>query len=644
MAGDTEMANKIDYSASTKGIEHTVAFFSQMETDFVCPADLTNDPRTKRSVTVSYTDQDGKLQSFTEVVQFKGEFYGDPINAYLPSAGSVFALDLDQPFGFQLEISAPAFPDIRNYVKSSYASLQAYDNAVDAYFDACNDWYATVDSLSITDFTFKGLAGEHGTFELDIPASWGSASALSAIPERDDHITGSNLNDTIEGHGGDDLIKGGKGDDTIDAGETAGVPLDRDTMWFEAAFVADNYTRFLEAKAEAENRDNDATIIVKTALDGQDTITNAELGKFGTAIHHLEKIFINIVRTDDGRASGEVFINGERHDDLSAFLEGGKMRYDTLTPIDSGDYAAYFRLRPTAPKQVLEMEDWSGNQATILQTDDSGPIERTNIQLHGGNANGQSEGCFLANGFNPALWNYVAAMAPAFSVGTNFYPVVPISIQVSGEVSQPTVEGVADRTSDRTSHKSSVSFTLANNAVPIEQKKIDVFFKVATAGKSDAATEGVDWAFLQANELNAGQVAAQFVGLLNGTGERVYKARMDVDSAGNLVEDLNIGVRIFGDAAGAAAEGVERIRLTIVDLDIFTRKSNGDYVEYKSSLDSDTTGNFSLRKAELLLVGATQTRTSTLTINKDPVATSVADLQGLNDAAPWTVDDDFWVS
>ena len=436
----------------------------------------------------------------------------------------------------------------------------------------------------------------------------------------DDVIGGYTGNDTIFGGGGNDLIEGSYDNDLLYGG------TGRDVFFFRGA-RENTHAAFLQAKTPV-NKGNDAEVVVRTLEDGTDRIKDGEIAQFSSGEHSLAKFYILIDRNDndgDGiwTATGRIFENGKEI--TSKFAKTSfddNLIFDTLTPIPVGTYAAFYRQKSSgSATERLELEDWGGSlEGHIQQQAANGTLlYRTNIQIHGGNSNGKTEGCFLPSLFMPAFYEYVKKQLDPGSqnfpfLNERYYPVIPITVQVTGTPPQPHVVGANSSTNDRIERTAFVTFDVKGNAGPIKDKMIEVFFKVL--GGVGAAKKGVDWDFKVSGP---GPKPTEVLGE-DGLPKKVYSVMISTDGNGTMLSKVSIPVTIFADSS---VEARETIRFQIVDFDLWTRSSRG-WKLYQESLDrvEDYTPGETSNVEDLLFGATAASRIATLAIAADPVTAS----------------------
>ncbi|TCR64708.1 hypothetical protein [Bosea sp. BK604] len=204
-----------DYSQSYRGITHTRQFFSGISSEIVSQADIFSD-KTYRTVTVLVPDADGVLVPAQTYAIYRGQFYGDDVDDFLPTSSAIYKVDVANQVGFRLQVSAPAFPDIKDHVAGFYSSHAAFLAAANAYVGIVQNWYDAVDALTLTQAQFGDAGGTLGTFTSDTPIRVDGLDA--ALLDVSSQIIGSKFNDILEGGSADDTITGGDGADRIDGG------------------------------------------------------------------------------------------------------------------------------------------------------------------------------------------------------------------------------------------------------------------------------------------------------------------------------------------------------------------------------------------------------------------------------------------
>lgn len=450
----------------------------------------------------------------------------------------------------------------------------------------------------------------------------------------DDILIGGDNGNTIGGNAGKDRIFGGGGNDEIDGGE------DTDTIVFDSK-PKDSWRAFKKAKKELENRDNDleGRVVVPVVGTERDTVINSEIGDFNGEEHSLSKLTIEILRNPNGTASGTVIEDGEVLSDLTNALQdgnGGGMWYDTLTPIAAGTYTGYYRVGGNG--KCIELEDWdAGKRGTLIQFVDGIDVPRTVVQLHPGNRNGSSEGCFLTgkrSDFQTKLFDHLQSKIQGDELGLNarndlYFPVIPVTVEVFGDVPQPKVVGNSKAVAEGVGTKKIVKagFNVTNDGGGISQKAIDVFFKA-----SGNATYGQDWLFRE--KFVTRDWKSQKHGEIwvekgkKGGADAIYGIRIGRDGD-DMRSKVNFDVRILADNEN---EGNETIKFRIVDLDLYTRTVTRGWDRYAVSRDSDADGVANRAERLLLEKGA---MTSKISIKDAPVSAARSDQLDFVEAYDW---------
>lgn len=353
----------IDYSMATRAIDLSREYITGYDFDYVSAADIEGNPRTGRVVNVN-----GNVFEF----RYEGPFYGDPVEAYLPTASEIYAVDVNRPEGFKIYRAVPEFPDIRQFVNASYSTPEAFSAAQDRYFSAVDQWYATTDAAPFTRADYLDLNGLQGTFTAEQPLSgdveFADLLGLEWV------VTGSNFGDKIDTTDNDDTVTGGRGNDTLNGfgGE--------DTAIF--AGKADDYE--IESLGEGvfivRGRAN-----TPAANQGTDRLTGFELAKFDDrtvkllALPDIRPLLVDAgdiefkidAETEKATAQGTITVG--RTDGTNVLLRAtnAKAEYtvDTLTITDGTYFAAIGNVTQSLFTGKVEM-NVKNQTGTITETAD----------------------------------------------------------------------------------------------------------------------------------------------------------------------------------------------------------------------------------------------------------------------------------
>lgn len=551
------MTFRFNYTQSRVGITHTPQFAASVQTDYVSPADLVSNPVTH--INTSYVDINGDVQTIS--FDWEGEFYGQNVGRYQPGSGYFYSANPANGYAFKMFGNAPSFPDVRNFVKPSYASETAAWNAIGAYDQAALKWYDQVDATLISKVVFTGPNGEYGHFTSTSPVSASMFSSYLQVFYGNDTVMGSNFNDQIFG---------GKGDDILNCG------LGEDTLIFDAP-------RPVVGLGSIENKDINSIVTVRTS-DGKDLITDAELGRFSDGEHSLQKIYFYIERKADGTGILDVYENGKQIYSDAAIL------WDNSTPIPAGEYYAYYKYTNTANLgRLVELGSTPSNGALM----DDG-VRRTAIDIHNGTRIGNSEGCFIAKDatFLSTLFQHLADQASGFELATSgtakdfYYPVIPVTVNVQnvGPINDPVLRGVDLEgtmvVSDAAAQTVYATFDLLNDGGGLQDKKFSLFFEVGGSAKL-----GTDWNFVNKPTVITDPT----------TGKVFYQVNINADQNNVAGSKVSIPIKILADSG---SESLERIALKLVDIDLFRFSST--WKKYSVSLDSDTDGVANLVEQQFL--------------------------------------------
>ncbi|GHG25332.1 hypothetical protein ACFSYD_12805 [Paracoccus aerius] len=379
------------------------------------------------------------------------------------------------------------------------------------------------------------------------------------------------------------MLNGGVGNDSLIGG------ADVDTFVFQSTAFENNWSRFNQSRnlvftpetgGKVTNRDGDGRVVLSSGSEGLDLIQDGEVAQFQNGKQDLSAIRFVINRTSDGHATGKVFENGIEVTKLTNGIDGpaqglhqplDDILWDTLTPIGTGSYSGHYRSDRKLGERI-ELSGWTKGQGLLIHDG----VERTNVQIHSGQYNGNSEGCFIVSReFRKAFFDHVRDSVEGNGdlvyKGGYFFPVVPVVVQVTGEVKQTKIQGIDDVVTRPRPGAGPAEATVGFDVMDVFggkkldhfRKSIDVFF-TATADRKD-------W-----------KLPANLVGSEPATGGsghgRIW--REDTDG-GAAVYGIRIGVSgetmrshvTFDIPIGAKSPA--RIDFKIVDLDLWTLSSKG---------------------------------------------------------------------
>ncbi|MDX0573809.1 hypothetical protein GOD68_26700 [Sinorhizobium medicae] len=207
------MTITVDFSQSQAGVTHTKQFYESLSLEYVTEADFESQ-RTAMTVTVN---QNGQVDTF-DIGPF-GDFYPSNVSAYMPGSNYIYSVSENSPFGFKIPISPAGFPDIRDFVSSSYSSYADLDADLQRYFDAWDAWDIAMNQKVFYSAEFAGQNGAYGLFTSTEPMTGLQAMILRGdLMDTDNIIKGSSFADILHGEGGNDEIRGEGGNDIIQAG------------------------------------------------------------------------------------------------------------------------------------------------------------------------------------------------------------------------------------------------------------------------------------------------------------------------------------------------------------------------------------------------------------------------------------------
>jgi Ca2+-binding RTX toxin-like protein len=275
-----------DYTGSYRSVDHTLSYYGGLNTDYVNEADIKDNPSTGKTVTILDNPNQEGNQSYSREVRYEGAFYGDPVSAYLPTSSYFYSLSLVSDAGFRIYASAPAFPRVNDYLKSTYSYANASQSYVDQtkYLNAAMKWYDDVDALSAKRADFGDSGGTVGVFTSDVPVliSTLTPSSIETLAA-DSTILGSAYADRLEGGTGSDKIEGRGGNDTISESSIGDV----NTIDGGAGFDILNYNN---AGSQADSQAVSINGGVKGTDALSDMVTNVEeirATRFGDSIRLL---------------------------------------------------------------------------------------------------------------------------------------------------------------------------------------------------------------------------------------------------------------------------------------------------------------------------------------------------------------------
>lgn len=439
---------------------------------------------------------------------------------------------------------------------------------------------------------FIGSVWDFGVgFDIVVWATGGGNTIYGT--DYDDDIYFHGGSNYIYAKGGADKIYGSDGDDLIDAGAgnddvSGGFGVDTFVL---ADARGSSWGQFSRHKTK-QNLGNDSKIIVYSGMNEADKISGMEVAKAKSVDHPVNKIYIKINRDDDGTASGDVYLDGILDYSLSTSLRD--MKYDTLTPLPTGKYAGYYRIGGNGP--CIELEDWDGSKRTIMQDVEGVSVPRTVVQLHPGNQNGSSEGCFLTGsrvGFQTKFFEKLQENASIDLQKEPYYPIVPVTVEVDGRALQPKIS-IKESVVIEPKSKLNIdfNFNVVNDKAGIINKKVDVFF--VTNGN---AVYGDDFEFVdlsrsrQPSPNAKGDHESVWVEGKLASGVTLYGIRIGTNEnqskSGELMHSsASLSIRIFSDKDYKD----DRIGINIVDFDLLTKTVKRGWAFYDISKSENLDG------------------------------------------------------
>ena len=437
----------------------------------------------------------------------------------------------------------------------------------------------------------------------------------------EDELYGDKAHDWLWGGPEDDLIAGEEGDDFLAARRSGHDP-------FRGRDLPQLVEPLARGAGHPKNRDADAEVRLKTKGLEKDTITEAEIARYDNGEHGLVKITIQIVRKADGTAKGQIFADGEELADLTKLISGSGERpdgyprgllWDTLTPIDAGTFVGYYRHSAKTGLGV-ELADWNSQARGVIKHDG---IVRTEIQMHSGAHNGNSEGCFLFNrDFRAAFFEYLESRATQAremgldQKGAYYFPVVPVTVVLRDAQEAPHQTTIVPKDAPPVvmagrDVRTKIVFDLDDGGVSHENKALDIFF---TMGGS--ARFGDDFRFVNKVAGPPKTAAGEAHGSVWKVGDGVYGLRVGVDRASNMHSEVALDLLVLNDAD----KRQDTATFNVLEVDLLTY-SSGMWRAYQRSTDPDTDGP---NEVERLLLG--NDRTAELTIHPSPPrVTALAD-------------------
>jgi hypothetical protein len=346
-------------------------------------------------------------------------------------------------------------------------------------------------------------------------------------------VAGFNLGRTFQTGAGDDKIRAG------DLGFEANFGSGVDTLVLKDAEI--NW-------GNRENRDKDSKLVL-TSGGERYVVQNAEILKDGNRTDPLVKWYFQINPKQDGAAVLKFFENGELIAKAAGF-------YDEALPIPKGKYEASFRKDGKLGERI-ELIDVSGYDKVFIKKGGLGNTETDFIAPKD----------FLKSVFGAIEDAYdLAGSAVPWKKG-GFKPVVPVTADVAKQADQPFVKARNVVTDDQNDNSVAISFKLKNagDTPVMEYKSVQIFF---TMGGD--AEKGADWDFSDGTRKYNGR--NDFAdGIVrhgrDGDGDMVYSVMLERGE-----RKAEIPIDIFADGV---AESNEKIRLKVVDIDLWKHKGSG---------------------------------------------------------------------
>lgn len=211
---------KYDYSTSYRGVTHTEEYYSGIATETVSQADI-DSSTTVKIVTVLVPNSEGKLVPVDTPFSYRGDLYGYDVEEFVSNQSTIYLIDIEKAVGFALNVGAPEFPNINQYVMDFYESTAALNQAGLTYVDAVKSWYDLVGNTTFDSGNLIDLGGVVGNFVFEAPVK--IAEFEETILDFASHVTGSRFDDILEGSSENDTFVASIGNDTIRGGEGSDI-------------------------------------------------------------------------------------------------------------------------------------------------------------------------------------------------------------------------------------------------------------------------------------------------------------------------------------------------------------------------------------------------------------------------------------